>query len=276
MSMESDSLVTVSLAKTKVWALILGPLLAILVYYLLPESYVNGAGETVAFSQGGRACAGVVVLMAFFWFTEAIPIAVTAMVPLVFFPLLGIATPGETMKHYASGTVFLFLGGFLLAAGIHRWHLDRRIALVTIRIFGTNPKQMVFGMLMSTAFLSAWVSNSATAAMMCPIAVAMLALVRSTQTEQKIGKDERNFGVCMLLAVAYAASIGGCATIVGSPPNGIFARFLSDAYGLEVSFLQWFSVAIPVTLIMLPIVFFALCYIFFPIKMKVGRIREFH
>ena len=138
--------------QTKIWAFILGPILAVVVYYLMPDQFVNTSGQVVPFTHAGKACAAVTTLMAVWWFTEAIPIAVTAMIPIVLYPLLEVATPVNTMRHYASGTIFLFLGGFLIAAAIHRWHLDRRIALATISIFGTKPKQIIFGLMISTAF----------------------------------------------------------------------------------------------------------------------------
>ena len=247
----------------KVFALIAGPLLGLLTYFLLPTEYVNAAGETVAFAHAGRACLGVTVWMAVWWFTEALPIAATAMLPLVVYPLLQIATPAATFLNYANGTIFLFLGGFLLAAAIHRWHLDRRIALLTLTVFGTKPSQMVFGLMFATAFLSAWVSNTATAAMMVPIAVAVMGVVRSTQESEVIGKDEHNFGVCILLAIAYGASIGGMATLIGSPPNGIFARFVEQTYHTPVTFLAWMKVALPVVVIMLPVTYLLLTKVLF-------------
>ena len=224
---------------SKVWAFIVGPLLALAVYFLLPDAFVNVSGAEVPFTNAARACAAVTTLMAFWWFTEALPIAVTAMLPIVLFPLLEVASPGNTMKHYASGTIFLFLGGFLIAAGVHRWHLDRRIALLTISLFGTKPNRMVLGLMVSTALISAWVSNTATAAMMVPIAIAVMGVVRAAQPAHTLEKDTHNFEVCVLLSIAYAASIGGLATLVGSPPNGLFARFVEDTYGSSVSFLSW-------------------------------------
>lgn len=253
---------------TKVWAFILGPVLAVAVYFLMPDQFVSTSGELVQFGHAGKACAAVTTLMAVWWFTEALPIAVTALIPIILFPLLGVATPVNTMRHYASGTIFLFLGGFLIAAAIHRWHLDRRIALLTIRLFGTKPKQMIFGLMMSTAFLSAWVSNSATAAMMVPIAVAVMGVIRSAQTSPEITQDEKNFAICVLLCIAYAASIGGLATLVGSPPNGIFARFVEDTYHVQVSFLGWMKVALPMTLLLLPATYFLLTKFLFPVNLK--------
>lgn len=252
----------------KLYALIAGPILGLIVYFLLPTQYTNPAGELVAFGHAGRACLAVTVWMAIWWFTEALPIAATAMLPLVVYPLFGIATAAKTFTNYANGTIFLFLGGFLLAAAIHRWHLDRRIALLTIRIFGTKPNQMVLGLMAATAFVSAWVSNTATAAMMIPIAVAVMGVVRATQPEPTIGKDEHNFGVSVLLGIAYGASIGGMATLIGSPPNGIFARFVEQTYGVTVSFADWMIVALPVAVIMLPVTYLLLTKVLFPSKLS--------
>ena len=252
----------------KLLALVAGPILGLLTYFLLPESYINSQGVETAFPYAGRACMGVTVWMAIWWFTEALPIAATAMIPLVVYPLLQITSAKVAMSNYASGTIFLFLGGFLLAAGIHRWHLDRRIALLTLRLFGTQPKQMVLGLMLATAGLSAWVSNTATAAMMVPIAIAVLGVVRSTQKSEVIGKDERNFGIAVLLSIAYAASIGGMVTVIGSPPNGIYVRFMEQTYGETVSFIDWLKIGLPVALLLLPATYFLLVNVLFPCKME--------
>lgn len=252
----------------KVLALLLGPILGLLAYFLLPDSYVNTAGQATAITHAAKACIGVTICMAIWWFTEALPIAATSMIPLVAYPLLQIATPADTFKHYASGTIFLFLGGFLLAAAIHRWNLDRRIALLTIKVFGTRPNQVIFGLMTATAFLSAWVSNTATAAMMVPIAIAVLGVVRATQGTDTISKDEHNFSVSVLLAIAYGASIGGMATLIGSPPNGLFARFVEDTYDRHVSFFEWMKVALPVVVVMLPVTFFMLTKVLYRSQLK--------
>ena len=250
----------------KLLALIAGPILGLITFFLLPESYTNSTGAEVPFSYEGRACLGVTVWMAIWWFTEALPIAATAMLPLVAYPLLQITTAKVAMSNYASGTIFLFLGGFLIAAGIHRWHLDRRIALLTLKFFGTKSSQMVLGLMFATAFLSAWVSNTATAAMMVPIAIAVLGVVRSTQKSEVISKDERNFGISVLLSIAYAASIGGMVTLIGSPPNGIYARFMQQTYDITVSFTDWMMLGLPVAILMLPATFILLTKVLFPCR----------
>lgn len=253
--------------KGRAISLVVGPLLALVTYCLLPDSYQDAAGKTVAFAYEGKACLAVTVWMAVWWFTEALPIAATAMLPLVVYPVLQITTPAAAMQNYASGTIFLFLGGFLLAAAIHRWHLDRRIALSMLALFGTKPNQMILGLMVATGFLSAWVSNTATAAMMVPIAVAVMGVIRSTQETAEISKAERNFGVAVLLGIAYAASIGGMATLIGSPPNGIYARFVEQTYHETVSFVQWLELGLPVTLILLPIAYLLLTRVLFPTKL---------
>ena len=237
--------------KSKLIPLILGPLVALLFYFILPEQYITSAGVSETFSHAARACAAIVLWMAIWWFTEAVPIAVTSLLPIVLFPLFGVMGSSDTLKEYANGTIFLFLGGFLIAAGIARWHLDRRIALLTIRIVGTKPQQIILGLLLSTSFISAWVSNTATAAMMVPIALAVLKVVRSTREDLLIDRAEHNFGVCVLLAVAYGASLGGVLTLIGTPPNGIFARFVEQTYNLSVSFIDWMLIAFPIVVVMI-------------------------
>ena len=236
--------------KSKLIPLVLGPSLALLLYFLLPEQYTSSAGTLEVFSHSGRACAGIVLWMAIWWFTEAVPIAVTSLLPIVLFPMFGVMGSSDTLKEYANGTIFLFLGGFLIAASIARWHLDRRIALLTIRLVGTKPQQIILGLLLATSFISAWVSNTATAAMMVPIALAVLKVVRSTREDVPIDQAEHNFGICVLLAVAYGASLGGVLTLIGTPPNGIFARFVEQTYGTPVNFLDWMLIAFPIVLVM--------------------------
>ena len=232
--------------KTKLIPLILGPLLALAFYFILPETYTTPAGETAQFSHAGRACASVVLWMGIWWFTEAVPIAVTALLPIVIFPLFGITTPAEALKNYANSTIYLFMGGFLIAAGIARWGLDRRIALLTIRIVGTRPQQIILGVMLATAFLSAWVSNTATAAMMLPIAIAIMGVVRRKSKLDAPDVREHNFNVCLLLSIAYGASLGGMITLIGTPPNGIFVRFVEQTYNEQVSFLEWLKISLPV------------------------------
>ena len=249
--------------KTKLIPLILGPVLALALYFLLPDQYIDTNGRVAEFSHAGRACIAIVLWMGIWWFTEAAPIAVTALLPIVLFPMFGIASSANTLKHYASGTIFLFLGGFLIAGAIARWGLDRRIALLTIRLVGTKPQQIILGILLATAFLSAWVSNTATAAMMLPIAIAVINVVRTTRNGAPVNKNEHNFHVSLLLSVAYGASLGGVLTLIGTPPNGIFARFVEQTYGDQVNFLDWMTISVPVVTVLTALTYVMLVKVLF-------------
>lgn len=219
-------------------------------------------GETIAFPVKAKACLAVVVWMVLWWLFEPVPIPVTSLLPIPLFPMFGIATASQTMTPYASNTIFLFMGGFILAIAVQRWRLDKRIALTTLKLVGTKASSIVGGFLLASAVLSMWVSNTATAAMMVPIAMAVLSLVRSS-ANGPIDRAEENFSVAMLLAVAYGASIGGMATIIGSPPNGIYARFMEQNYGTAVSLAQWMKVGLPITLLLLPLTWLALTKVLF-------------
>ena len=187
----------------------------------------------------------------------------TALLPIILYPLCDVTTLAKTLTPYASDTIYLFLGGFLLAAGIQRWGLDKRIALKTMQIVGTSPGAIIAGVMIATGFISMWVSNTATAAMMVPIAIAVMSVVRQNSDSPTITKGERNFGISVLLAVAYGASIGGMGTIIGSPPNGIFVRFVQQTYGVDVSIVQWMKVGMPVVLLLMPLSWLLLTKVLF-------------
>lgn len=206
------------------------PIIALIIYWILPNTYTDIHNQVLPFNPHAKACLAVVVWMVLWWLFEPVPIPVTSLLPIPLFPLLGIAKPAQAMAPYASGTIFLFMGGFILAIAVQRWRLDKRIALTTLKLVGTKAPAIVGGFLLASGVLSMWVSNTATAAMMVPIAMAVLSLVRAKKAGGPIDQEEENFSVAMLLAVAYGASIGGMATIIGSPPNGIFARFMEQNY----------------------------------------------
>ena len=262
-----------------------GPVLALVCYLALPTEFADGTGKIVPFLHPGRATLAMLVWMALWWMTEAVDIEVTALLPLVAFPLVGIMSIEEAAAPYSSSVVYLFLGGFVLALAIQRCGLDRRIAFVTLRLVGTTPGRLVAGMLATCAFLSMWISNTAAAAMMVPIAIAVVDLVLRTKTgvgfDPKQGipadrVDERNFATALVLAIAYGASIGGVATLIGSPPNGIAARFIQQTYNIEVTFLKWLAVGLPLTFVMLPVAWFILVRVAF--RSRLGPIeggREF-
>ncbi len=230
-----------------------GPLSGWLVYSLLPHAYVDHLGILRSLSQEARATLGVTLWMAIWWLTEATHISTTALLPLVLFPLIGSQTLAETAAPYAHPLVFLFLGGFLIALAMQRWQLDRRIALATLSFVGTRPSAMVAGFMASTAILSAFVSNTATTAMMLPIAMSVIELV--------LGRGDRvgggRFATALLLGIAYAATLGGMATLIGTPPNVALAAFLTDSidapHRLELTFARWLLVGLPVTILLLPV-----------------------
>src|SRR4026208_591199 len=207
-----------SLAQIKRFGLFGGPLLGLLCYYLLPLQYSTGAGQSVEFAAAGRATLGMMVWMATWWITEAVDIEVTALLPVATFPLLGIAPLNKVLPPYAADVIFLFMGGFIIGLAIERWGLDRRIAFFTLKLVGARPGAIVGGFMAVNAFLSMWVSNTACAAMMVPIAVSVIDLVLRSRTRASLKESEgipddcvpeRNFAIGLLLCVAYSASIGG-------------------------------------------------------------------
>jgi solute carrier family 13 (sodium-dependent dicarboxylate transporter), member 2/3/5 len=191
--------------------------------------------------------AGVAMLMAVWWITEAAPLSATALAPLALFPLLGVAPFRAAAAPFADPIIFLFLGGFMIGAGMQRWSLHERLGLRLISVTGASPKGLVAGFLISTAFLSMWVSNSATAMMMLPAAGAVLLLVASKSGH---GQAE-TLGVALMLSVAYGASIGGLGTLVGTPPNALLAAYMAREHGVQIGFAQWMAFGLPVSCAML-------------------------
>ena len=208
--------------------------------------------------------AAIGALMAIWWITEAIPIAATALVPLVAFPLLGINPIREAAAPYANPLIFLFMGGFLIAVAMQRWNLHRRIALTIVRFVGVKPTSIVIGFIIASAFLSMWVSNTATALMMLPIGLSVIRL-----TQDAVGETDQaapvRFGLVLVLSIAYACNIGGIGTLVGTPPNAFLAGFMLETYDVEIGFAQWMMVGLPLVVVALPITYYLLTWIY-PIK----------
>ena len=223
--------------------LFLGPLLCAAILLLpAPEGMPPAAWRVAA----------VTVLMATWWIMEAIPLAATALVPIVLFPLLGVMPSSQVTPAYANHLIYLFMGGFLIAMAIERWQLHRRIALHTIRIVGTTPHRVIFGFMFATAFLSSWISNTATAMMMVTIGMAVLSQMSGVNPAQNDAERARtDFGTALMLGIAYAASIGGIATLVGTPPNAILAGVMEKQYGVTIRFIDWMLFALPLSLVML-------------------------
>ncbi len=248
------------------WGLYAGPALAALTGLLLPDSHPGVDGEIVAFGRPGRATAAVAIWMAVWWLTEAIPIYATALLPLVLLPLLGAGPVQETASSYANELIFLFMGGFLIALSMERWGLHRRIALLALRVVGDRPGNVVGGFMLVTALLSMWVSNTATTIMMLPVATSVIALVR-----RQIGGDAdaaRPFAVCLLLGIAYAASIGGIATPIGTPPNLFMLSYVRTELDREISFVRWMGVGLPLVAVFLPATWLLLTRRLYPVRLE--------
>ena len=190
----------------------------------------------------------VAVLMITWWVTEALPMPAVALIPLVLFPLLGIAPIGETAAPYANEVIFLFMGGFMIGLGIEKWNLHKRIALNIVRLTGTSGNRIILGFILATGFLSMWLSNTATTMMMFPIAASVITVVNDSEIPVK---HSRNFALCIMLAVAYASNFGGIATIIGTPPNVAYASFVNRKYGIDLSFSNWMAVCLPISIILL-------------------------
>ncbi|MFH1726738.1 MAG: DASS family sodium-coupled anion symporter [Elusimicrobiota bacterium] len=235
--------------------LVLPPALAVALYFLSKGSGLPDAG---------RATAAVAVLMAGWWLTEALPLAATSLVPVALFPLVGAASIQRAAAPYAHKLVFLFMGGFMIAAAMERWELHRRIALLTVSKVGARPARIVAGFMLATAFLSLWVSNTATTLMMLPIGMSVVALVAGGAREETAG---RNFATCLVLGIAYSASIGGIGTLIGTPPNALLAAFMEQQYGEALSFSGWLGIGLPVAAAMLPLCWVLLTKVLFPIRM---------
>jgi sodium-dependent dicarboxylate transporter 2/3/5 len=211
-------------------------------------------------SAAGWATAALAVWMAIWWATEALPLFVTALLPLIMLPLLGIADLKAAAAPFANPVVFLLLGGFLIGLAVERWNLHRRVAFYTILHVGSRPLNLLGGVMLATAALSMWISNTATTIMMLPIALSLIFVV--LPPEAAPARDSRNFAAAMTLGVAYAASIGGMATLIGSPPNAFAASYLAQTFNIEVSFAEWMAIAVPITAVMLIFAFLVLVRVF--------------
>jgi solute carrier family 13 (sodium-dependent dicarboxylate transporter), member 2/3/5 len=234
---------------------ILGPLLLAITCLTVPPE---------GLSVTGWRTAGAGLLMAVLWITEAIPIPATALLPLVLFPALGLSDIQGAAAPYAHPIIFLFLGGFIIALAMQRWNLHRRVAINLIGVMGVRQTRIIAGFLLASALVSMWVSNTATALMMLPIALSVVQLVPAGM---RASGPMRSFGTALMLAVAYGATTGGMATLIGTPPNALLAAFASTTYKINLGFAQWMLIGVPITLVTLPIVYFVLTRISF----RLGR-----
>ncbi|MCP5106778.1 MAG: SLC13/DASS family transporter [bacterium] len=206
--------------------------------------------------------AAVAFLMAVWWITETVPLAVTALIPLILFPALGIMDGKTVSNQYVNHIIFIFVGGFMVALAMERWNLHKRLALRILMLFGVRPRFILMGFMSATALLSMWISNTATTMMMIPIAIAIV-----SNLEEMLGVEKvRKFSIGVFLGIAYSASIGGIATLIGTPPNLSFARIFNIFFpnAPEISFAQWFFFAFPISVVFLFIVWFLLSLFFCP------------
>ena len=188
----------------------------------------------------------ITMLMATWWVTEAIPLSVTALIPLVLFPMLGILNGKEVSSTYFNHIIFIFIGGFIMALAMEKWNLHKRIALKILMAVGVSPGRILFGFMLATAFLSMWISNTATTMMMIPIVMSIIVSLEETVN----GKNMSKYATGLFLAIAYSASVGGMATLVGTPTNLVFPKILTLLYPAapEISFADWFFFALPLAL----------------------------
>lgn len=230
---EDDEALEATPAWVRRLGLMIGPLLFVLILASpKPPALTGDAWMVVALAA----------LMACWWMTEAVPMAMTAMLPIIILPLTGVSSVKEATNPFAEPIIFLLLGGFIIALAIEKWGLHKRIAIAVVSLIGTSPAKLVLGFMVATAFLSMWISNSATTMMVLPIALSVGAVI-----------GDRKLTTALLLGVAYAASIGGMGTLIGTPPNSIAAGFIKQSFGQTISFAHWMKLGVPVMLVMLPL-----------------------
>ena len=217
-------------------------------------------------SKEANAILASTIWIAVWWITEAVPIAITSLLPVVLFPLTGGMELAETTASFGHRYIFLYIGGFILAIAIERWNLHKRIALNIIQLIGTNVKNVILGFMVATAFLSMWISNTATSVMMLPIGMSIISQLMDNP--KTVENENQNFGKALMLAIAYSASIGGMATLIGTPPNLVLATIVQETYGIEITFSKWFMFGLPISLILLAICWKYLTEIAFTFKQK--------
>ena len=242
---------------TKRIGLFLGPLLFIITFLFFNPNGLNDPSKAVLAST---------LWIAVWWITEALPIAVTALLPIVLFPLTGGMELSATSGAYGHKFIFLIMGGFIIAIAIEKWNLHKRIALNIIYFIGTDIKKIILGFMVATAFLSMWISNTATSVMMLPIGIVIIKQLREHPSSDR--NENLNFGKALMLSIAYSASIGGIATLIGTPPNMVMAGIIAQTYDYEISFLEWFIFGFPLMIILLFVCWIYLTHWAFSFKQK--------
>lgn len=245
--------------------LILGPALFFLMLIIPTPPGMEPAAQKMA---------AIAFLMAVWWMCESVPIPATSLIPIPMFPVLGIMPTGRAAAPYANELIYLFMGGFIIALAMQKWNLHRRIAMNIVKVVGFSPSRLIFGFMVATASISAFVSNTATAVMMMPIGLAIIFHVIEEGKKEGLDKEidfspeKFAFGLNLMLGIAYAASLGGIATLIGTPPNTILAGYLNKTFGYEITFAKWLMLGVPFVLITLPLCWFLLTKVANPMKLK--------
>ena len=234
--------------------LFIGPLLFFIILSL-PHSLISEQADAVI---------AVAIWMVLWWVTEAVSISVTALLPLLLFPILKVMPIGDVGANYGSPIVFLFFGGFVMALALEKVNLHKRIALNIIRLTGTSANRVVLGFMIATAVLSMWISNTASTVVMLPIAMSVINLL--INDADGFTETDRNFALSVMLGIAFAANAGGIATVIGTPPNSVLIGLLENEYQIEISFLKWMVIGFPFALVMIAICYWVLVKVFFPTK----------
>lgn len=241
-------------ASTKKIGLFLGPLVCLLINSL-PFHIISSNADAVL---------STALWMIIWWITEAVSISVTALLPLVLFPLLKVMPMNTVGANYGSSIVFLFFGGFVLALALEKVNLHKRIALNIVKRTGTTPNKVILGFMIATGLLSMWISNTASTVVMLPIALSVIQLL--VDDEDGFTKRDQNFALAVMLGIAFAANAGGIATVIGTPPNSVLIGLLENEYNTEISFLKWMTFGLPFSILMIAIVYFVLVKVMFPNK----------
>jgi sodium-dependent dicarboxylate transporter 2/3/5 len=247
-------LASLSKSQLKLVFLFAGIAVALIFYFLNP------------FSVGKQACTilSIAALMITWWVTEALPMPVVALMPLILFPILGIADIKTVAPNYMDSVIFLFMGGFMLGLAIEKWNLHRRIALGIVKITGTSGNRIILGFILATGFISMWISNTATTMMMFPIALSVIHVMKDSGGSGNF----RHFNLAMMLSIAYASNFGGLATIIGTPPNVYFVGYFEDHYKTNIGFMNWMLLCTPIALLLMITLYFVLTRVLFPSKMR--------
>ena len=234
--------------------LMLGPILFFIIHSL----------PFVLLSKRGDVVIAIAVWMIVWWITEAVSIAVTSLLPLVLFPLLKVMPIADVGANYGSPIIFLFFGGFVMALALEKVNLHKRIALTIIKYTGTTPNKVILGFMLATAFLSMWISNTASTVVMLPIAISVIKLL--VNDADGFSKNDQNFAVSVILGIAFSANAGGIATIIGTPPNSVLIGLLENEYQIQISFFKWMTIGLPFSIIMLAVSYIVLVKWMFPNK----------